>query len=180
MITLAPSRSSLILLAVLTSALLGCGGDETPANASSAAAPTPPPGAPGASPASATPPPAGPTATPVPPAAPALPAPVPPASWHTTMGELTVDGTTVRDVSATCGMFAMMPVVQVMAGATAGCAERSGVQLAAQFEGGRLVALEATGEGAACVRDAVIAATTSVSCQFQFTFGDAAPAAPAP
>jgi hypothetical protein len=145
--------------------LLGCG-DEPPAAAGSSGSASAP-SANGAPPAAAEAPSAA-----VAPAGATLPAPVAPAAWSTTMDELTVDGTTVRDVSATCGMFAMMPVVQVIAGATVGCADRSGVTVAATFEGGRATALQVTGAGADCVRAAVQQATTSAACQFQITFGD--------
>ena len=62
-------------------------------------------------------------------------------------------------------------VVQVIAGATASCADRAGVTVAASFEGGQLRAVSVTGAGADCVRRAVVAASTGVSCQFQLTFG---------
>lgn len=153
------------VLCVLPSAgLVGCGSDSTPEASSSA------PSAPATVPATVPPAPGGGTAT-APTPTDALPEPVPPASWNTTLGELTVDGVTVRDVSATCGMFAMMPVVQVIAGATASCADRAGVTVAASFEGGQLRAVSVTGAGADCVRRAVVAASTGVSCQFQLTFG---------
>ena len=145
-----------LFFALIALGAVACGSDASPSTGSSApeAPPSTSPGVPAA-------------AAPVT----ALPAPVPPAAWSTTMDELIVDGTTVRDVSATCGMFAMMPVVQIITAATAGCADRAGVTLAAAFEGGHLTALEVTGPGAACVQQAALQATTSLACQFQLTFG---------
>lgn len=146
--------------------MLACGGDSSEASNAPGAASGPAAAAEASGAATAeTPAPEAPSE-----GASTLPVPVPPASWRTTMGELSVDGTTVRDLSATCGMLAVMPVVQVIAAATQSCADRSGVVLAATFEGGRVTAVEATGAGAACVREAVVQATTNIACQFQLTF----------
>lgn len=107
-----------------------------------------------------------------------LPVPVPPASWRATMNELTVDGSTVRFVSATCGAIAVMPLVQAVLASTDSCTERADTQLAATFEGGRLMAVNTSGPGAACVRAGVLRTNTNATCQVQLSFG-AAPAAPA-
>lgn len=101
-----------------------------------------------------------------------LPAPVAPASWRATMNELTVDGTTVRFVSATCGAIAMMPVIQALSASTASCTQRTDTQLSAAFESGRLTAIETSGPDAACVRTGVMQASTNITCQFQLTFGN--------
>jgi hypothetical protein len=169
---IAPNRTRVTL--TLIAALLGaCGGEAT--EATSPAANASPEGA--ASEATTAPVEAEPEAEPPAEAAPeaaapALPVPTPPASWRATMGELTVDGTTVRFVSATCGALAIMPIVQAVAASTASCTQRADTQLSVTFESGRVMAINTSGPDATCVRAGVLQTATSASCQFQLTFGN--------
>ena len=101
-----------------------------------------------------------------------LPVPVAPASWRATMNELTVDGVTVRFVSASCGAIAMMPVIQALSASTASCTQRADTQVSAVFESGRVTAIDTNGPDASCVREGVMQASTNVTCQFQLTFGN--------
>jgi hypothetical protein len=169
----APHRLFVIL--TLMAAFLGaCGGEATEAAAPAASAS--PEGAAleaTADPVAATPEAEAAPAEAAPEAAvPELPVPTPPASWRATMDELSVDGTTVRFVSSTCGAFPMMPVVQAVAASTASCTQRADTQLSVVFEGGRVMAINTSGPDAACVRAGVLQASTNATCQFQLTFGN--------
>ena len=168
----APHRL-VVALTLMAALLSACGGEATEAAAPAASA-SPEGAAPEVAANSAA---AEPEAAPAAEAAPEaavleLPVPTPPASWRATMDELSVDGTTVRFVSSTCGAFLMMPVVQAVAASTASCTQRADTQLSVVFESGRVMAINTSGPDAACVRAGVLQASTTATCQFQFTFGN--------
>ncbi|MBK7156433.1 MAG: hypothetical protein IPL19_03690 [Sandaracinaceae bacterium] len=168
----APHRL-VVALTLMAALLSACGGEATEAAAPAASA-SPEGAAPEvAANSAAAEPEAAPAAEAAPEAAvPELPVPTPPASWRATMDELSVDGTTVRFVSSTCGAFPMMPVVQAVAASTASCTQRADTQLSVVFESGRVMAINTSGPDAACVRAGVLQASTNATCQFQFTFGN--------
>ena len=168
------SPQRLILTLTSMAALLGaCGGEDgeaaVPAAASSTAAERPEAttAEPEAEPSGANAAVAEPEAAP-----PALPVPTPPASWRATMGELTVNNTTVRFISSTCGAIATMPVVEAVAASTASCTQRTDTQLSVVFDSGRVMAINTSGPDAACVRAGVLQTSTNATCQFQLTFGN--------
>ncbi|MBK6579054.1 MAG: hypothetical protein IPG17_23270 [Sandaracinaceae bacterium] len=168
----APHRL-VVALTLMAALLSACGGEATEAAAPAASA-SPEGAAPEvAANSAAAEPEAAPAAEAAPEAAvPELPVPTPPASWRATMDELSVDGTTVRFVSSTCGAFPMMPVVQAVAASTASCTQRADTQLSVVFESGRVMAINTSGPDAACVRAGVLQASTTATCQFQLTFGN--------
>lgn len=91
--------------------------------------------------------------------------------WSTTIGSLTIDGTTFTDVRASCGMFEVMAILGALRPGVHRCVERGpSPTMNVTIENGRATA--ATGEGriGACVARAARAARYgAASCRITFS-----------